>query len=196
MNTKISHAMLTLALLSSIGAITQAQQQVTPKPVVYTTAPKTVIAKLKAGEADAADVNGKATFTVTAANSDDTVAGTLNYTSPDAARQKIASMTGKALNTIPATVARKDVVASFQKATKAPVINLEIDPMDVDVAGAKMHFNRIVLDVNGRDGNGTTQYTPEEIEALFTNWAKQIGSGRARRGIIARMNRAINGEPD
>lgn len=192
MNTKTSRILASLALLFSLASLVHAQTQATPKAVSFTTAPKTVIAKL--GDADS--MNGKLTYTVTAANSDDTVAGTINYTIPDAARQKIAAMTGKQLNVVPNNITRKDVVASFQKGTKAPVINLEIEPMDVDVAGAKVHFNRVVLDINGREGGNTPLYTTEEVEVLFNAWAKQINAGRPRRGIVARMNRAINGEPD
>lgn len=172
------------------------QQPVTPKPVVFTTAPKLAIAKLKISETETYDVRGKITFTVTAANSDDTIAGTVNYTIPDDARQKIAALTGKPLNSVPSSITRKDVLAGFQKATAPPLIHLEISPMEVDVVGAKVHFNRVQLDINAREGGNVTLYSSEEMEALFTVWAKQILAGRARRGIITRMNKAINGDPD
>jgi hypothetical protein len=196
MNTKLSRTILTLACLLSAGILAQAQApQVIPKPTVYTTAPKMVIAKLKSGEQDVYDVRGKLTFTVVGANTDDTIAGTVTYTLPDDARQKIAAQIGKPLNAVPSTITRKDVIATFQKATAPPLIHLELSPMEVDAAGAKLRFNRVALDVNAREGN-VAQYTNEEMEALFTVWAKQILNGRSRRGVIARMNRAINGEPD
>jgi hypothetical protein len=56
----------------------EAAAQPTPRPVVFTTAPKLTVAKLRTGETDAYDVRGKLSFTVTAANSDDTVAGAVN----------------------------------------------------------------------------------------------------------------------
>lgn len=194
MNTKFTRMIVALACLLVLSVVANAQQA-TPKAVAFTTAQKLVIAKLKSGEADAYDVRGKVAFTVTAANSDDTVAGTLTYTIPEDARQKIASMAGKALNTVPANITRKDVVASFQKATEPPVLHLEITGMDVDVAGVKMRFNRIVLDINARDSH-PQDYSVQEMEALFTVWARQILNGRSRRGIIARMNKVINGEPE
>ncbi len=193
MNTKTSRTLITIVFLLSLGIFANAQ---TPKPVQFTTAPKLTIGKLKTGETDVYDVRGKITFTVTAANSDDTVAGTMNYTIPDDARQKIAALTGKQLNTVPSSITRKDVVAGFQKGTSGSVIHLEISPMDVDVAGAKLHFNRVTLDVNGREGGNPAKFSNEEMEALFTNWARQIAAGRARRGIIAAMNRRIAGEDD
>jgi len=202
MNTKITRIVLgTIFLLSAaVAAFAQNKaqnavaQNVTPKPVVYTTGAKLTVAKLKTGETDVYDVRGKVSFTVTAANSDDTVAGTLNYTIPDDARQKIAGLTGKPLNSIPSSITRKDVVAGFQKATAPPIINLEISPMDVDVLGAKVHFNRIVLDVNAKETGA--KFSNDEMEALFTVWARQILNGRSRRGIIAAMNRRIAGEDD
>lgn len=197
MNTKFGTFALSLVIL--LGATVVAGAQVapaTPKAVKFTTAPKLVISKLKSGEQDVYDVRGKITFTVTAANSDDSVAGSISYTIPDDARQKIASMTGKQVSTIPSEVSQNDVVAYFQKGTMAPIIHLEVSPMIIEVSGAKLSFNRVVLDVKGRDGGNVAQYTTDEIEALFTVWAKQINNGRARRGIIARMNKVINGEPE
>ncbi|MFN0084815.1 MAG: hypothetical protein ACKVX9_05465 [Blastocatellia bacterium] len=193
MNTKFTRILLTATFMIGLGIAAAAQA---PKPVVYTTAAKLSIAKLKVTETETYDVRGKVTFTVTAANSDDTVAGTLSYTIPDDARQKISSMTGKQVTSIPSSVTRKDVVAGFQKATQPPVLHLEISSMDLDVAGVKVVFNRIQLDINAREGGNITKFSNEEIEALFTAWARQIGAGRARRGIIAAMNKRINGEDD
>jgi hypothetical protein len=193
MNTKTSRTLMTIAFLFSLGLFAHAQ---TPKPVQFATSPKLSVAKLKNGETEVYDVRGKVSFTVTAANSDDTVAGTLSYTIPDDARQKIASVSGKPLNSVPASVTRKDVVASFQKGTAAPVIHLEISALNLDVLGANLYFNRITLDINGREGVTPAKFSNEEMEALFTNWARQILAGRARRGIIAAMNRRIAGEDD
>ncbi|MGH9838891.1 MAG: hypothetical protein ACREEM_08915 [Blastocatellia bacterium] len=193
MNTKTSRTLMAIAFLLSLGAFANAQ---TPKPVIFTTAPKLTIAKLKTGEADVYDVRGKITFTVTAANSDDTVEGTVKYTIPDDARQKIASITGKPLNSVQSPITREHVVAGFQKGTSESVILLEISPMDVDVVGAQLHFNRVTLDINRREGGNPAKFSNEEMEALFTNWARQIAAGRARRGIIAAMNRRLAGEDD
>jgi len=192
MNTKLSHTFLLGACLLALNVVAFAQAKpVTPKPTVYTTAPKLAIGKIN----DAEEVRGQLTFTVTAANSDDTVAGTVNFAIPDASRQRIAQLTGKPLAQVPNSAVRKDVVVQFQKGTEPPVIHLEITGLEMDVVGAKLKFNRIVLDVNARPSEDS-KYTKEEMEALFTIWARQINSGRSRRGIIARMNKAINGEED
>ncbi len=197
MNTKLFSAVFSMICLLGATAVASAQNPTEqPKAVVFSTTPKLVVAKLKNGEQDVHDVRGKANFTVIAANSDDTVAGTLNYMIPDADRQKIASLSGKPLNSVPSNVTRKDVLAYFQEGTLYPLIQLEIKPIDFDVAGLKLTFSRIVVDINGRDGGAIPRYSKEEMEALFTTWAKQISNKRQRRGVISRMNKVINGEAD
>jgi hypothetical protein len=170
-------------------------QQPPRRPVVFTTAPKLTVAKLQTGEAETYDVRGKLSFTVTAANSDDTVAGAINYTVPDEARHKIAALTGKPPGSVPSSITHKGAIAVFQKMTAAPIIHLEIRPIEVDILGVKMRFNRIVLDINAREGSGA-KFTNDEMESLFTSWARQIGSGRLRRGVIAMINRRIAGQDD
>jgi hypothetical protein len=165
---------------------------ITLKPTVYTTAPKTVIAQLKNGGQDASDIAGNITFTVTAANSDDSVTGTLNYTIPNEARQKIAAYSGQALGTVPLVITRQKVIASFEQATAPPVLHLLIGTMEMDVMGVKVHFPRITVDINARAAPETLR-SSDEVEALFTLWARQIHDGRPRRGIIYHLNRLIAG---
>ena len=183
----VSLCLLALSLMA--GA-----QQMAATPETITTPAKLVITKLKVGEAESYEVRGKATFTLTAANSDDSVAGTLVYTLPDDARQKVAQMTGKSLNDIPASITTKDVVANFQKATACPVVHLEFSPMDITVAGVKNHFNRFVLDINETISGGTKYQ--QELATLFCVWTKQINEQHSRRGVIARINKIRHGEQE
>jgi hypothetical protein len=191
MNWKISSAILTFACLLLV-CLAAFAQPIAPqpnaqgaKPVVYATSPKLAVAKLKSGEANVYDVRGKAAFTVTAANNDDTVAGTLVYTIPDESRQKIAQLSAKPLASIPASVTKKDVVAGFQRGTACPVVQLEIGATELDLAGVKLRFNRITLDVIE---------TAEEVPQHFCAWTRQINAKRQRRGIIASLNRLIAAE--
>ena len=198
MKTTLTRIALIAICLTSLSLLAVAQGQtptIQPKPVVYNTKAKLVIAKLKQGEADAYEVRGQFTYTLTAANSDDTLVGTINFTVPDDARQKIAAMSGKPLQQVPTTFTQKNVVAEFQKGTGMPLIHLEIKPMDVSILGVTTRFGRIVLDVPGRESENS-RYTVAEMEALITNWARQIQNGRSRRGIIARVIKVINGEED
>src|ERR1041385_4240771 len=127
MNTKIFRATLTLLGLLAFGLTASAQDKV-GKPSAISLITKMVISKIKIAEGDAYDVRGKATFTFTAANSDDSLVGTLVYTVPDDARQKIAAMTGKPVAQVPASVTVKDLVIDFQKATACPVLHFEFKP--------------------------------------------------------------------
>jgi hypothetical protein len=154
--------------------------------VVYTTPPKTSVARFKLGESEACEVRGKVTFTLTAANYDDTVVGTLVFTIPEEARKKMAEASGEALTSIPAIVTQKDVAAGFRKGTSCPVVSLEIGATEMDAAGAKLSFDRVVVNVIE---------THEEVPQHFCVWTRQINANRHRRGIIASLNRLITAEP-
>lgn len=204
MNTRLLKAFFAVVCLFGLSAVANAQApaQVTPKAVTYTTKPKLIIAKLKKGETELAEVRGNASFTVVGANSNGTFAGTFTYTIPDASRQKIAEASGQPLNSIPASVTRKDVEAEFEKGTDLPLLHLTISPKQdkmasLNVAGVNIVFTRISVDINGRNPDaGAPAYTTEEMEALFSKMAIQINRGRAYRGVVTRMNKVINGEPD
>jgi hypothetical protein len=154
--------------------------------VVYTTPPKTSVARFKLGESEACEVRGKVTFTLTAANYDDTVVGTLVFTIPEGARKKIAEASGEPLTSIPARVARKDVAAGFRKGTSCPEVSLEIGATELEVSGAKLSFDRVVVNV---------VETLEEVPQHFCVWTRQINANRSRRGVIASLNRLITVEP-
>ncbi|NOT62903.1 MAG: hypothetical protein HOP19_22060 [Acidobacteria bacterium] len=196
MKTTLTRTALLALCVMSLSWLALAQAPpVTPKPVAYGTKAKLVIAKLKQGEADAYEVRGQFTYTLTAANSDDTLVGTINYTLPEDARQKIAAMSGKPLQQVPTTFTQKNVIAEFQKGTGMPIVHLEIKSWDANIVGVTTRFGRIVLDIPGRESENT-RYTTAEMEALLTRWAIQIRRGASRRGIVARVIKVINGEED
>jgi hypothetical protein len=154
--------------------------------VVYTTPPKTSVAMFKLGDSEACEVRGNVTFTLTAAKYDDTVVGTLVFTIPEVARKKIAEASGEPLTSIPARVERKDVAAGFRKGTSCPEVSLEIGATELEVAGAKLSFDRVVVNV---------VETLEEIPQHFCVWTRQINANRSRRGVIASLNRLVTVEP-
>ena len=186
---KLRFLVFTIAL---VGVMTMAASAQSRKRVVFSTQQKIAIGTLT----DSSDVRGKATFTVTAANSDDTLAGTFTFVIPDDARQKIAQLTGKQLTAVPSSFAVKDVVASFQKQTLCPVIHIEVAPMEMDAAGTKVRFARkIVLDITGVEPGSIEKPTPDqEMGMVFCVWTKQINNAGIRRGPIRRINELINGE--
>jgi hypothetical protein len=201
MQLKLSNAILLLVyLLAAVAAAfaqlpsqsgpEQADKQAadarqTPQ-VVYTTPPKNSVAKFKLGDSETCEVRGAVTFTLTAANYDDTVVGTLVFTIPEVARKKIAEATGEPLTSIPARVERKDLAAGFRKGTSCPAVSLEIGATELEVAGAKLSFDRVVVNV---------VETLEEVPQHFCVWTRQINANRSRRGVIASLNRLVTVEP-
>jgi hypothetical protein len=157
------------------------------KPQTFTTPAKAVTAYLLQSGQAPYEIRGQAAFTVTAANSDDTLTGTFVYTLPDAARQKIATLAAQPLNQIPALLAQKEVRATFQKETGCPLLHWELAPEELEIVGVKIHFKRVVLDV---------PETRDHLTQLFCHWARQISVNRQRRGLIAAVNRALNGDEE
>ena len=202
MHWKLSNAIFLFVCLLATGAAAFAQSapqssgpqeadnqasdaRQTPQ-VVYTTPPKISVAMFKLGDSEACEVRGNVTFTLTAANYDDTVVGTLVFTIPEVARKKIAEATGEPLTSIPARVERKDLAAGFRKGTSCPEVSLEIGATELEVAGAKLSFDRVVVNV---------VETIEEVPQHFCVWTRQINANRSRRGVIASLNRLITVEP-
>lgn len=162
------------------------------KGVTFSSAQKVAIGSL----ADGYEVRGKATFTITAANSDDSLAGTLTYVIPDDAKQKVAVAAGKPIASVPSTFTVRDVVATFQKTTACPVVHVEVGPLEIDAVGAKIKFTRkVVLDLQGIEPGTVDKPSPQQEMAMqFCVWTKQINNGGIRRGVIRRVNELIAGE--
>lgn len=188
MNSKFASAVLLFVCAGAgcwFGVQVATSAQV--KPVIFTTAPKPVNAQLKLANGPVFVVHGRASLTVTEANDNDSLAGTLTYALPDDARQKIAAQSDKTLKDVPRSVAVKDVTASFRRGTACPLIRIEIAIKEADVIGAKLSFDRVALDI---------QETPDQMNQLFCSWTRQINAKRQRRGVIAAINRLINVEDD
>jgi hypothetical protein len=174
---------LTLALLFLRGTGT-AQSRL---PVVCSTAPKIVPVVIRAGKADEIIVSANVSYTITAANSDDTLTGTFTCVLSDAARRKIAEAAGRQLSEVPPTLALKGILAGFRKSTACPVIHLELGPVKMDAAGADLRIERCVLQINE---------SRDEMSQLLCFWTKQVNTARPRRGIIAKINRLLTGEDE
>jgi hypothetical protein len=190
MDVKLSKAIWFLACLlapsfaQSSGA-QEAEARQAPQ-VVYTTPYKAIVADLKLGESEVHEVRIKVTFTITAANYDDTMVGTLVFGIPEDVRKKIAEVSYEPLSSIPASIERKDVVAGFRKGTSCPIVSIETGATELDVAGSKLSFKRIVVDM---------METPQEVPQHFCLWTRQINAKRPHRGVIASLNRLITVEP-
>lgn len=186
MNRKFASTVLALISIATSGiAALDVTARVPIVPIVFTTVPKLILGHLQAGNSPAFIVRGRASLTVTAANEGDTLAGTFVYTLPDDARQKIAQLSGKALNDVPNSISVKNITAIFRRGTACPLVQLEVSMKEADVAGAKLSFDRVNLDIHE---------TPDQMNQLFCSWTRQINAKRQRQGIIAAINRLITVE--
>lgn len=184
MNRKFASAVFVFACLMAGGRFapdTTARAQT--KPVVFTVTPKPVAGRLQLGDGSDFAIRGRASLTVTAANENDTLTGTLVYTLPDDARRKIAAAVGNgSLKDVPVSVTLKDVKANFRRGTACPLLRLEVLATEAAAGDAKILFDRIVLDI---------QESPDQMNQLFCSWTRQINAQRQRRGVIAAINRLI-----
>ncbi len=189
MNHKFASKLLLFAALTgwyraSEGARLPSVNQAKPQ-VVFTTVPKLVTANLKLGDGSNLSVRGYATLTLVRANEDDSVTGTIVYRLPEDARQKIAQSSQRKLADIPPIITQKDIKANFRRGTACPLVRLQVSANDTVVAGASVHFDTLMLDINE---------TPNQINQLFCSWTRQINAKRSHLGIIAAINRLITVE--
>jgi hypothetical protein len=178
MSKRFSSMFMVLPLLLTLG--NSAQQS---DPVIFTTQPKPAIARLISAEK--ISLEGRASFTVTKAEDDDTITGILVFTISDDERYKLAELSDFDPEEIPAKFSREDVTARFQKGTSCPTLHLEIPSVEMEAAGTPMRFDLMVLDI---------VETQQQMSQLFCAWSRQINARRHRRGIIAAINRLIKPE--
>ncbi len=190
MNLKFASKLLLLICLAgwsgldvSVRSQTAAQTKPSVRaPVIFTTAPKLVEAKLKLADGSNSMVRGRVTLTVVKANENDSLAGTLVYILPDETRQKIAQSSGRKLADIPTNITQKELTANFRRGTACPLIKLLISANEAEIGNAALHFDNFALEI---------YETQAQINQLFCSWTRQINTKRQRLGIIAAINRLI-----
>jgi hypothetical protein len=189
---RLSRGIFALGILAFVSVELAAQGTApgaTPgrTPIFYTTPPKISRARAILDPLTEIRVDGQTIFTVTRANDDDTITGTLNFALDTESRTKLAEALKKRGATLPATFTMTGAVAHFQKGTACPIAHLEIEPLVIDSAAIKLNLPRLSLTiVEGKD----------EITPQLCFLARQIGTGRMRRGVIAALNRMIQGDTE
>lgn len=185
MNRMLANGILLFASMTAHGfePAVVCSSDVQVKPVTgFPTTPKIVSAQLKLADGASFSVSGRATFTVVQANENDTVTGTLVFDLPVEARNKIAQSSNLSLNNVPISVSVNELTASFRRGTACPQLKLLLASKKVEVAGAQLLFDRVVLNINE---------TAEQMNQLFCSWTRQINVKRQRQGIIAAINRLL-----
>ena len=158
----------------------------TKKPQTISTTPKVLAGKLQTSDGKTLELRGQAVFTITTINADDSLTGALVYLIPDKDRQRASEKLGKPLTAIPASVMSKEISASFEKDTHCPEIHFAFAPIELEIAGTKLHLDRFSL---------TLDESPQELSKLFCIWTQVSSSQHQQtRGVIARIRVLLNGE--
>ncbi len=158
----------------------------TKKTQTISTTPKALTGKLQAGDGKPLELRGQATFTITKMNADDSLIGALVYTLTEKDRKKLSEQLGKPLSAIPPNVTTKEVGTSFEKETHCPEIHFAFAPIEMELAGMKLHLDHFSL---------TLDESPQELSKLFCMWTQVSNSKHQQtRGVIARIRVLLNGE--
>lgn len=180
--------LLSMLMLAPVALLpvngTAAQSQLSKRtPVVYTTTPQRARVRVVINPLSEAEASGQATFTVTRANDDDSLSGTLQFAFDPDSRAKIAEILK--LPEAPATLARTEVRARFRSGSACPVAHLELDQVTLEASGVRLILPKLILTIiEDKDA-----MTPQ-----LCFLARQINVGKMRRGVIAAINSLIRGE--
>lgn len=165
--------------LLSVSVFAQDKAKECPKP---TTEGKNLSAIILIKNQAPVEMVGKASFTLTAMNADDSLEGIFNFTLPDKERQKIAQALQKILNDIPVVVSMKGVIGQFHKQTECPVLQLDFPAMEMEMGEAKVKLGRFTLNLKEMD-DGVTIY--------LCTIARQINNGLGHHPV-RRVNERLN----
>lgn len=180
MNTK-PHLRL-VGLICLLFVLASAQEK--PKkchPAI--TDSKKLTGTIRVNDRETIEIVGKATYTVTALNSDESLAGTFVFVFAETGRQKIAQAMNKELSEIPASIDQQEVIAQFAKLTECPVLQFDLPAMVLEIAGAKMQLKRFTLNLKESD---------DEPTLILCTLARQITGGIGRRLNRQALNQRLN----
>lgn len=171
---------LALLLIRASSGPVSAQSH---RPVVFSTPPQKVELILRYPDSSS-KVEARVSYTITSANADDTLTGTLGISFPGKPTKR-REPAAKVEAELPHSVSETGVVASFHKQTSCPRLGIEVGPLELTIHGKKVSIERFELAINE---------TKDEMSQLLCFWTKQINANGLRRGIVARINRLINGD--
>lgn len=184
MTTKPHLILISLLCILLVSTIAQEQPKKCRKAI---TDSKKLIGTLKLKERDAIEIVGQATYTITALNSDESLVGTFVFTLAEAERQKIAQAVNKELRNVPLTFSQQEVVGQFHKLTECPVLKFDFPAIELEVAGAKMRWQRFTLNLKEDDNLPTL---------MLCTLARRISNGLDRRFNLRSFNQRLTCQPE
>lgn len=162
-------------------------------PTVYTTPVKVVSGWFRIGKETSSDaplklalkIEGRATYTLTAASDDDSLTGTFTISLLPQSKQSLADTVRVKLAEIPDSFSRTGTVAKFVKSTSCPSIELDFPEFVIDVKGGHLSLSGKLLRI---------PETADKLVQQLCFWTRQINVKRERLGIIRSINRMIEGD--
>lgn len=180
MNTKPPLILISIFCFLLVPSFAQEKPK---KCQLATTDSKKLIGTIKLNEQETIEIIGKATYTVTALNSDESLVGTLFFALADAERQKIAQAMNKELSDVPMIIREHEAIGQFHKLTECPRLQFDFPAMDLEIAGAKMQLKPFILNLKKDDDLPTF---------VLCKRAWRIANGLDRRADGRRLNRILN----
>ena len=183
---RISTALLAVAI--SLIHLPRITAQPRP-PVVYTTPAKLVEALFKSAKSDSSHgpikLEGRASYTLTAAADDDSLRGTFTLALLLPARATIAGESNAKVTEIPESFSRPDTIGRFEKGTSCPTIELDFPEFEIKAPGGTLVLSGKLLEIHE---------SADRLVQQICFWTRQINVKRERIGIIRSINRMIEGD--
>lgn len=171
-----------VAIALSLVAISIPAQ---PKPpVVYTTPAKRAEALFRLENAETR-IDGRVSYTLTAAADDDSLRGTFTIVLSPQARQTLADAAKVKLAEISESYSRPDTIAKFAKGTSCPSIELDFPEFQIKAGQGNLVMSGKLLEI---------RESPDRLIQQLCFWTRQINVKRERIGIIRSINRMIEGD--
>jgi len=184
-------AFISLALsIVAISLLPRLSVPAQPKPpVVYTTPAKRAEAAFRLETADSSPgemkIDGRVSYTLTAASDDDSLRGTFTILLSGPGRQTLADASNLKLAEIPESYSRPDTIAKFANGTSCPSIELNFPEFQIKAGKGNLVMSGKLLEI---------RESADRLIQQLCFWTRQINVKRERIGIIRSINRMIEGD--
>lgn len=156
-----------------------------PKPpVVYTTPAKRSEASFRFENVET-KIEGRVTYTLTAANDDDSLRGTFTILLSPEVRQTVADASKVKPTEIAASYSSPGVIAKFAKGTSCPAIELDFPEFEIKAGKGSLVMSGKLLEI---------RESADRLIQQLCFWTRQINVKKERIGIIRSINRMIEGD--
>lgn len=158
------------------------EQKPKQKPEQLLSAPVDFTGSYSTNRKDVKLVSGKALFSVSEIQSDNSVKGVLTISLSEQARKDIASLASKPVSNIPITLKVKDASFFLDKKSMCPVITLNPELHDIPFLGGTFRLEPFIISIDL--GNNS-----KELSGAVCSWERLV---KRRNGHAAQLGNYIN----